>query len=199
MKLGEYMQRHIFDVVAAKDATFHPEQREELRARKAKDWERVGESIQEQEHPYWPERVEADFGGGGLFATVDDLLKIYQGILSGQLLQPETAKEMFQSHLETSKGLDNPEEYSLSSRNAIWNTIPDDIPVSFGIGGLINTAAVPKRRGVNSITWSGLPNCYWVGISYYENETLAYHRTIVDRLQQRRRWCVSLSACTNRG
>ncbi|KAH7122443.1 beta-lactamase/transpeptidase-like protein [Dendryphion nanum] len=160
-KLGEYMQRHIFDVVSAKDATFHPEQREEIRGRKAKVWERVGEIVQEQEPPYWPGKAEPDFGGGGLFATVDDMLNIYQGILSGQLLRSESVKEMFQPHLETIKGLDNPAEYSLSSRNAIWNTIPDDVSVSFGIGGLINTAAVSKRRGVNSLTWSGMPNCYW--------------------------------------
>ncbi|KAH7344237.1 beta-lactamase/transpeptidase-like protein [Pyrenochaeta sp. MPI-SDFR-AT-0127] len=161
MKLGEYMQRHIFDVVSAKDATFHPEKREEVQARKVTSWERVGQRVQELKQPYWPERVEADFGGGGLFATVDDLLKIYQGLLTGQLLRPETVKEMFQPHLETPKGLDNPAEYSLSSRNAIWNSVPDDVSASFGIGGLINTAAVPKRRGVNSLTWSGLPNCYW--------------------------------------
>ncbi|KAI4661845.1 uncharacterized protein J4E78_004635 [Alternaria triticimaculans] len=160
MKLGEYMQRHIFDVVSANDATFHPDQREETRARKAKVWERVGERLQEQKQPYWPDRVEADFGGGGLFATVDDLLKIYQGVLTGDLLRPESVKEMFQPQIETSRGLD-PAEYSLPSRNAIWNTIPDDVPVSFGIGGLINLAAVPKRRGVNSLTWSGMPNCYW--------------------------------------
>jgi len=164
MKLGEYMQRHIFDVVSANDATFHPDQREETRARKAKVWERVGERLQEQKQPYWPDKVEADFGGGGLFATVDDLLKIYQGVLTGELLRPESVKEMFQPQLETLKGLDDPAEYSLPSRNAIWNTVPDDVPVSFGIGGLINLTAVPKRRGVNSLTWSGHPNCYWVSL-----------------------------------
>ncbi|KAH7071082.1 beta-lactamase/transpeptidase-like protein [Paraphoma chrysanthemicola] len=161
MKLGEYMQSHIFDIVFAKDATFHPEKREEVQARRVTSWERVGQCVQELKQPYWPDRVDADFGGGGLFATVDDLLKIYQGVLTGQLLRPETVKEMFQPHLENIRGLDTPDEYSLSSRNAIWNTIPVDVPVSFGIGGLINTAAVPKRRGVNSLTWSGYPNCYW--------------------------------------
>jgi hypothetical protein len=108
--------------------------------------------VQELKQPYWPDRVEADFGGGGLFATVDDLLKISQGVLTGQLLLPETIKEVFQPHLENIRGLDTPDEYSLSSRNEIWNTILVDYPVSFGIRGLINTAAVPKRRGVNSLT-----------------------------------------------
>ena len=162
MKLGEYMQRYIFDVVSVNDVTFHLELREDLRARKAKNWERVSQSLKEQTNPLYPDTPATDFGGGGLFATVNDLLKIYHGVLTGKLLRPETVKEMFQPHLENIKGLDKPDEYSSSSRNAIWNTVPVDVPVSFGIGGLINTAPVPKRRGVNSLTWSGYPNCYWV-------------------------------------
>ncbi|KAM0155848.1 hypothetical protein ACHAQE_006613 [Botrytis cinerea] len=161
MKLGEYMKRYIFDVVSAKDATFHPELREDLQARKARNWEREGQTLKEQLKPVYAENTLDDFGGGGLFATVNDLLKIYQGILTEKLLRPETIKEMFQPHLENIGGLDKPEEYSLSTRNAIWNTVPNDVPVNFGIGGLINTAAVPKRRGVNSLTWSGHANCYW--------------------------------------
>ncbi|KAM0318177.1 hypothetical protein ACHAO8_001869 [Botrytis cinerea] len=161
MKLGEYMKRYIFDVVSAKDATFHPELREDLQARKARNWEREGQTLKEQMKPVYAENTLDDFGGGGLFATVNDLLKIYQGILTEKLLRPETIKEMFQPHLENIGGLDKPEEYSLSTRNAIWNTVPNDVPVNFGIGGLINTAAVPKRRGVNSLTWSGHANCYW--------------------------------------
>jgi len=128
---------------------------------------------------------------------VDDLLKIYQGVLTGELLRPESVKEMFQPQLETLKGLDDPAEYLLPSRNAIWNTVPDDVPVSFGIGGLINLTAVPKRRRVNSLTWSGHPNCYWVSLQM-SMWTLAHHQTIVDRPQQRYRRGVSLSACTNR-
>ncbi|TGO22075.1 hypothetical protein BPAE_0183g00080 [Botrytis paeoniae] len=139
MKLGEYMQRYIFDVVS----------------------ERESQSLKEQTKPVYAENAWDDFGGGGLFATVNDLLKIYQSILTVKLLRPETTSEMFQPHLENIGSLDKPEEYSLSSRNAIWNTVPDDVPVNFGVGGLINTAAAPKRRGVNSLTWSGYPNCYW--------------------------------------
>ncbi|KAH6714705.1 beta-lactamase/transpeptidase-like protein [Leptodontidium sp. MPI-SDFR-AT-0119] len=162
MKLGEYMKRYMFDVVSAKDSTFHPELREELQARKARNWERQGQILKEQPKPVYAENTLDDFGGGGLFTTVDNLLKIYQGVLTGKLLRPETAKQMFQPQLkEKIKGLDNPEEYDVASRNAIWNTVPNDIPVNFGLGGLLNTAPVPKRRGANTITWSGHPNCYW--------------------------------------
>jgi CubicO group peptidase (beta-lactamase class C family) len=162
MKLGEYMQRHIFDIVSVKDATFHLDQRHDLRARKTKNWERVGQGLEEEKNPIWPDPIAEDMGGGGLYTTVNELLKIYRGVLTGKLLRSETVKEMFQPHLENTRGLDRPDEYSLSFRNAIWNAVPDSVPASFGIGGLINTAAIPKRRGIHSLTWSGLPNCYWV-------------------------------------
>ncbi|KAG4443188.1 hypothetical protein IFR05_001330 [Cadophora sp. M221] len=161
MKLGEYMQRYIFDVVSVKDVTFHPEQREDLRARKAKTWELGSQGLEEKPGPPFPGIIEGDFGGGGLHATVNDLLIIYQGVLLGKLLQPETVKEMFQPQLENIKGLDKPHEYSTGYLNSIWNAVPAEVPVNFGIGGLINTETVPKGRGVHSLTWSGYPNCYW--------------------------------------
>ncbi|PCD22019.1 hypothetical protein AU210_015821 [Fusarium oxysporum f. sp. radicis-cucumerinum] len=68
---------------------------------------------------------------------------------------------MFQPHLKTDAGLDNPDEYSLSDRNATWNAVPNSVPVNYGLGGLINTTAIPGRRVKHSLTWSGYPNCYW--------------------------------------
>lgn len=91
------------------------------------------------------------------------MLKICHGILTEKLLRPETVKEMFQPQLENVLGLDKPHDYTLASRNAIWNTVPDDMFVDFGIGGLVNTSRVPGRREAYSLTWSGKPNCYWVG------------------------------------
>jgi len=120
----------------------------------------------------WPDTTVAYVGGGGLFATVNYLLTINQGVLKGKLLRPETVKEMFQPHLENVTGLDKPDEYTSVYRNSIWNTVPVDVTVTFGIGGLMNTAAVPKRRGMNSLTWSGYPNCYRVGPLAVEREHL---------------------------
>ncbi|KAF7925784.1 hypothetical protein BELL_0315g00150 [Botrytis elliptica] len=116
------------------DATFHPELREDLQAQKARNWERDSQSLKEQPKPVYAENTLDDFGGGGSFATVEDLLKIYQSVLIAKLLRPETTKEMFQPHQENIGGLDKPEEYSSSTRNAIWNLVPDDVPLNFRIG-----------------------------------------------------------------
>ncbi|KAE8416037.1 beta-lactamase/transpeptidase-like protein [Aspergillus pseudocaelatus] len=161
MRLGEYMKQHIFDVVSAKDVTFHLDQREDLRARKAKNWERVGQSLEEEKIPVMPDPVAEDQGGGGVYATVSAMLKIYRGVLTEKLLGPETSKVMFQPQLEDATGLGKPDQYPPPVRNAIWNAVPHDVPVSFGLGGLVNTAAVPEQRGSHSLTWSGIPNCYW--------------------------------------
>ena len=173
MKLAEYLQRHIFDIVSVKDATFHLDQREDLRARKVKTWVRTDQGLEEEKNPIFPDPVAEDFGGGGLYTTVNEMLKIYHGILTAELLRPETVKEMFQPHLESVQGLDQPRDYSLASRNAIWNAVPNDVPVDFGIGGLVNTSRLPKRREAYSLTWSGKPNCYWVGHPIYGKSIVA--------------------------
>ncbi|OJI88422.1 hypothetical protein ASPTUDRAFT_375422 [Aspergillus tubingensis CBS 134.48] len=127
-----------------KDATFHLEQREE-------------------KNPTFLDPIVEDVEGGSLYTTVNEMLKICQGLPTAQFLRPETIEEMFQPHLENVWSLEKPEDYSLAPRNAIWNAIAHEIPVDFGIGGLLNRARIPQRREVNSLSWSGKPNCYWVG------------------------------------
>ncbi|KAH6685114.1 beta-lactamase/transpeptidase-like protein [Plectosphaerella plurivora] len=148
-KLGEYMKDNIFDVVSVRDATFHLKDREDMRARSAKAWERNDREIHVADKKPWADPVEDDLGGGGLYTTATELLKIYQGILNGKLLREETVKSMFEPQLKTTVGLDNQPDHSTSYRNAIFNAIPHDMPVNFGLGGLMNLAA------------SGMPNCYW--------------------------------------
>ncbi|KAF6796335.1 transesterase [Colletotrichum sojae] len=161
MRLGDYMKRHIFDVVGVKDATFHLETREDMRARSAKVWERAGDGLRVAAHTPWADPVDEDLGGGGLYSTVGELLKMYQGLLDGRLIRQDTVKTMFQPQLKTTAGLDNQPGHSTSYRNAVYNAVPPDTPVNFGLGGLINMAAIPGRRSSHSLTWSGMPNCYW--------------------------------------
>lgn len=161
MKLQAYMQRQIFEPVSVTDATFHLEQRPDLQARRAKYWRRTGGSLEETKQ-VMPDPIEGDLGGGGLYSTVSELLKIYQGILTGKLLQQTTVEQMFQPQLKTTGGLDSPSEYSLPYRNAVYNAVPNDSTVNYGFGGLLNLTPVPGGRGSCSLTWSGKPNLYWV-------------------------------------
>ncbi|KAF9728619.1 transesterase [Paraphaeosphaeria minitans] len=161
MKLGEYMKAHIFDLVSAKDSTFHLEDREDMRSRRANLWERVGDEIRAPDTVPWADPIRDDFGGGGLWSTVSDLLKIFSGILGYKLLHEDTVKSMFEPQLKTTAGFDNQPGHSASYRNAIYNSVPVESPVNFGLGGLMNLEAVPGRRAARSLTWSGMPNIYW--------------------------------------
>jgi hypothetical protein len=158
------MKQHIFDIVSVKDATFHLETREDLRARSVKVWERAGDELRLTEGTPWADPVPEDLGGGGMYTAASELLKIYQGILNGKLLRLETVKTMFQPQLKSTVGLDNQPEHSPSYRNAAYNAVPSDMPVSFCLGGLLNLAPIPARQSAQSLTWSGMPNCYWVSL-----------------------------------
>jgi CubicO group peptidase (beta-lactamase class C family) len=211
MKLGEYMKKNMFDPVGASDITFHLNERSDLQSRKVKLWERDNDRLKEVTDFWWPEPVVDDIGGGGIYANVLELLKIYLGVMQGKLLRPETLELMFKPHLESRKNLDNPEEHCLANRNAIYNAVPNYVPVDYGLGGLINTVEVPDCRSKYSLSWSGLPNCYWVCIctaacclwflklrfpqSLYL--LLTTDISTVGRHRKRRRWCVLVPASPN--
>ena len=164
------MIKNMFEPVGASDITFHLNERPDLLARKVKMWERDTttnhhQGLNQVTDFWWPEPVIDDIGGGGIYTTVPELLKIYLGVLQGKLLRPETLESMFKPHLENRKNLENPEDHCLANRNAIYNAVPNNVPVDYGLGGLINTVDVPGRRSQYSLSWSGLPNCYWVCIA----------------------------------
>ncbi|KAF9876383.1 transesterase [Colletotrichum karsti] len=133
MRLGEYMQKHMFDPLSIRDITFHLEQREDLRSRLVKLWERDGSNLKEKHDLWWPDPAVDDMGGGGIYTTVTELLKLYKGFLQGKLLRQETMDEMFRPQLENRKGLDKPGDYGLANRNAIYNAVPDDVSCNFGL------------------------------------------------------------------
>lgn len=155
------MQKHMFDPLSIKEITFRPSEREDLRARKVTLWERAGPGLQEVKDFWWQD-PDDDIGGGGIYTTVDELLKFFRGVLQGKLLRPGTLAEMARPQLESRAGLDNPGQYGLPDRNAIFNAVPNSVSCDYGLGGLLNTAAVPGGRAARSLTWSGYPNCYWV-------------------------------------
>lgn len=159
------MRQNLFEPVGARDITFHLNERPDLQARKVKMWERHDGGLKEVTDFWWPEPVRDDIGGGGIYTNVPELLNIYAGVMRGDLLLPETLEMMFKPHLESRTNLDNPEDHVLANRNAIYNAVPVNVPVNYGLCGLINNVAVPGRRSRYSLSWSGLPNCYWVGVA----------------------------------
>ncbi|KAK1149048.1 hypothetical protein N8T08_007725 [Aspergillus melleus] len=164
IRLGEYMQRHIFQPLGIRDMAFDLEKRHDMRDRKVQCYERSDDGELKKGH--WSMRsgvAVEDFGGGGLYATVPDLLKVYSAVLrrDSRLLSLDMFKLMYTPQLETKAGLDCLETKEPFYTNSILNSVPLDIPISFGLGGLLNLRPVEGRRGALSLTWSGVTNCYW--------------------------------------
>ncbi|PSN74474.1 beta-lactamase/transpeptidase-like protein [Corynespora cassiicola Philippines] len=156
--LGSYFERYLFQPLGIKEATFHLEQQESFRSLEPISIDFViADPIQE------------DFGGGGLYTTCSELLKLYGAILreDERILKKETIRQMITPQSEGNgkdgvpRGLDK--QYNIDSchQRAIMNTIPRGTPVNFGLGSLIPMVDVEGRRSKESITWSGFTNCYW--------------------------------------
>jgi CubicO group peptidase (beta-lactamase class C family) len=166
MKLGDYMQHHIFDPLGINDITFVSD-RQDIQDRLVQCFERSEtEGLKKVRLSKRPYPAKEHFGGGGLFASATDLLKVYGAILrkDDTILGEEMVDLMFKPQLQHTIGLDNLSDTHPSYRNSILNSVPSSTPINFGLGGLLNLQSVVGRRGSHSLTWSGMANCYWVNI-----------------------------------
>ncbi|KAJ6010077.1 hypothetical protein N7522_005093 [Penicillium canescens] len=163
IKLGDYMQHHIFDPLGINDITFYSD-RHDIQERLVQCWERSeSEGLKKVRLSKRPYPAKEHFGGGGLFASATDLLKVYGAILrkDKKVLGEEMVDLMFKPQLQHTVGLDNLSDSHSSYRNSILNSIPTSTPINFGLGGLLNLQSVVGHRGSHSLTWSGMANCYW--------------------------------------
>jgi methyl acetate hydrolase len=113
-----------------------------------------------------PQEPEFHMGGGGLYGTAGDYLKfqqifLHEGRLNGaQVLKPETVRSMAENHIgELDVRL-------LETAMPPYSNDAEFFPgmtKKWGLGFMINTAAVPGRRNAGSLAWAGLGNTYfWI-------------------------------------
>jgi methyl acetate hydrolase len=105
-------------------------------------------------------------GGGGIYSTAPDYLKLLQALLNGgsfagtSLLRPETVALMSTNQIG---GL---EAGLLKTTNPALSSDVDFFPgihLRWGLGGMINLDPVADGRAAGSLTWAGLFNTYfWI-------------------------------------
>jgi methyl acetate hydrolase len=105
-------------------------------------------------------------GGGGIYSTAPDYLKLLQALLNGgslggaSLLRPETVALMSTNQIG---GL---EAGLLKTTNPYLSSDVDFFPgihLRWGLGGMINLDPVADGRAAGSLTWAGLFNTYfWI-------------------------------------
>ncbi|KAL6241089.1 hypothetical protein RBB50_011992 [Rhinocladiella similis] len=164
ISLGQFMNDNIWQPLKMESTTFHLETRPELEARCAKLTIRdpAAKTLTSRANDMIARPSKDANGGAGAFSTVADIIKLLSALLnSGQgILAPSTVAEMFTSQLTNSNHIrDNLADPNFSM--GMTTNLPENTPVSFGIGGMIVQEAINSGRQANSMQWGGLPNISW--------------------------------------
>jgi CubicO group peptidase (beta-lactamase class C family) len=103
-------------------------------------------------------------GGGGIYSTAPDYLRLLQALLNGgsldgaKILKAETVADMAVNQIG------NLEAGIMKTTNPQLSNDVDFFPgtrLRWGLGHMINADAVPEGRKAGSLTWAGLYNTYY--------------------------------------
>ena len=161
-RLGDYMRKHIWDPLGMSSTGFRITENELIRSRLCATTARspTGDLIPAK--PYPSPNPKDDLGGGGLYSSVADYVKVLVSLLKndGTLLKPETVRTMFSPQLPDDKHLLatvapplGPPMFRAGVESSAWN---------FGLGGILNMEDVEGICRKGTMTWGGLPNLFWV-------------------------------------
>ncbi|MFL6799804.1 MAG: serine hydrolase domain-containing protein [Xanthobacteraceae bacterium] len=162
-RLDVYFRRHILDPLGMSDTTFvlSPQQRRReasMHQREAKAL-LVAQPVERQD----PERKSFS-GGGGIYSTAPDYLRLLRALLRGgsldgaRILRPETVALMGQNQIgDIEAGV------LRTTAPAASNDVDffPRINLRWGFGHMINMQPVPAGRAAGSLTWAGLFNTYY--------------------------------------
>lgn len=174
--LEEYMRKNIFSVLCMDDTSFHPLTHNNLSERLMPMTARVApdKPLVDGEDPNSPvKRLPLDpkdeFGGGGLFGTAEDFLKLLKSLLrdDGKLLKQESVALMFEPALSASSNaalkevLSNPGFATIAIPGEPVVGTPGSGEWTHGTGGLLGLT--DKEYGLKApwLQWGGAPNLKW--------------------------------------
>jgi CubicO group peptidase (beta-lactamase class C family) len=105
-----------------------------------------------------------DHGGGGLYCSAADYLKILISLLrnDGKLLKSESVEELFTPQLKNNGVLEAGFRREVPGMK--FRYLPKDVKVDYGLGGMVVKDPIPGRRGKNSLQWAGRANLCWVRV-----------------------------------
>lgn len=162
MRLGAYMQQHLFAPLGITDTSFLPTAAQQQRRASRHTREADGTLTAQPNSP--AVAPEFDAGGGGLSGTAHDYLRFARMILGDgkldgvQVLRPATVTEMSRNHAGAlACGV-------LETVNPQVSNTADFFPGQrgeWGLSFLINPQPSPHGRAAGSLAWAGLANTYY--------------------------------------
>jgi CubicO group peptidase (beta-lactamase class C family) len=162
--LGNYVEEHIFKPLGMTSTTFDIDTRPDIEERLVQTSRREEDgTLVVHGEPVFLMKVEEHSGGGGLWSSVPDYIKVLGDLLKDKpkLLKKETIEElMFKPQIKSG----NPALQSLvDARSATAaNAVAADSGINYGLGGMLLTkdaevTGLPK----DTLSWGGLPNLKW--------------------------------------
>jgi CubicO group peptidase (beta-lactamase class C family) len=157
-RLDDYFAAHITGPLRMKDTVFSPgSARAGRRVAMHKRTDDGGLAVVP-----WEPRPAPEFfsGGGGLYSTAPDYLAFMRMILNegGDVLLPETVAAMGRNQIgKLRAGAIDSADPALIAPSDFY----PGMDAKWGLGFLLNPEAGPFGRSAGSLTWAGLPNCYY--------------------------------------
>ncbi|EXJ53307.1 beta-lactamase [Cladophialophora psammophila CBS 110553] len=161
MKLGQYMKKNIWDPLEMVSTGFRLHENERLRSRLCATTARTPRGDLVSADPYPNPNPKDDLGGGGLYASAQDYIKVLVSLLKndGILLKPETVKLMFSPQLLDEGSL--VETVTAQGAGPMFRGGVDGRAWNFGLGGILNMEDVEDVCKKGTMSWGGLPNLFW--------------------------------------
>ncbi|KZP27322.1 beta-lactamase/transpeptidase-like protein [Athelia psychrophila] len=166
--LETYMQQHIWDPLDMLDITFHLEKKTRVEQRRVEMTARIPESglliLDTKKNELAPEVVGYASGGGGLWGSAPEYLKVLASLLrdDGKLLGSATVAEMFKPQLSQASKDSWMQMLHIPEANAAFTgNVNLGTEFSWGLGGMYSLEDLPGRRKKGSLAWGGLPNLFW--------------------------------------
>lgn len=161
--LGDYFDEHIFEPLGMTSTTFHLDQRPDIIARLVPHAVRgASGKLDEGTSPIYSHSVQEHSGGGGLWSSTPDYLKVLTDLISPTptLLTAHTITTMLAA---PQLSPDSPALATLGGARGgavASNAAAVDVGINYGLGGMVLTkdsAVLPK----GTCSWGGLPNLKW--------------------------------------
>ena len=162
------MKEHIWSPLGITEITFWPDRFPELQSKKAEMSTRSADGSGRLEFGGFTlstKWIEDCFGGHGVLASMPDYFKILQSLLADdeKLLKRETTRMMFEPQLSEKSRIAQNRVWSIPEASALFiGEFAANMPLDWGIGGLLTRDNDEGWRRKDTLMWSGMPNLLWV-------------------------------------
>jgi CubicO group peptidase (beta-lactamase class C family) len=169
--LGAYMAENIWNPLGMKSTTFRLQERPDIKNRRAEMTARLPSGLGPNPRTIFPDNAPDDHGGGGVFSSPEDYIKVLISLLKndGTLLKPASTDLLFEPCLPPGSiaafSKNRATAYQAYRAGNIGSKVEHKVEppaeLNFALGGQLTEHDWRGGRKAGSMSWGGLPNLSW--------------------------------------